>query len=156
MLFKIFFRSIIAKCSNIHFSLHTCPWVSLQRRTFTDDNLFPFLIYLKNQFWCTVSCVHACVYIDKLWYMLCKPQGMETLPSLVIIATWKICYHVSFLVCSRLKGFLGYGLSVLRPGRSWAHSVNWSLCFHFPNLNVLIPDPCINEYPMDGLPLVFI
>lgn len=46
--------------SNVHLSLCMSLGFNLEKG-FTDDNLFSFLIWLKNQFWCMASCMHACL-----------------------------------------------------------------------------------------------
>lgn len=55
--------------SNVHLSLCMSLGFNLEEG-FTDDNLFSFLIWLKNQFWCMVSCMHACVCGGKLLYLV--------------------------------------------------------------------------------------
>lgn len=55
--------------SNVHLSLCMSLGFNLEKG-FTDDNLFSFLIWLKNQFWCMVSCMHACVCGGRLLYLV--------------------------------------------------------------------------------------
>lgn len=55
--------------SNVHLSLCMSLGFNL-KNGFMDDNLFSFLIWLKNQFWCMVSCMHACVCGGRLLYLV--------------------------------------------------------------------------------------
>lgn len=57
------------RVSNVHLSLCMSLGFNLENG-FTDDNLFSFLIWLKNQFWCMISCMHACVCGGRLLYLV--------------------------------------------------------------------------------------
>lgn len=60
---------------------------------------------------------------------------------------------INHLCLLRIKGFARTGISVIKPRKSWINCANRSRYFHFFNLYLLIPAPCVKVCLPGRLPM---